>query len=299
MGQDFSCSLCCHKCLAANTCCNCWCGIYNILCRKNYNKVKVQQQPNIYSKDQLLEDMKLWKTGDLIFQHYEGSIQTMAVTNSPWTHVAMVYNRNDNNILQQKCFFGSDSHLLCCEAITDVIDYNGKKHDDINQFITNDCQKWLHLLNDPMYYIGHRSLKKKPLTQENYQNLEKSIVNQLNNVKYGGLQCPDCGLCFAGCDFGCCYCSKSCEKQCEFYGDKCFYFCCCYMKKRYKPLVKDEKRIAVFCTEAIGILLYAAGIMNDDDVKERDPHDFTSKKKIWMFCPNGEDPYGDIKIYAK
>ena len=65
-----------------------------------------------HDEKQFLEDIKTWKTGDVVFKRgaYTRSLPSMAVTNSYWSHVLFVY-RPDGEILKQQGKWIKDSDV--------------------------------------------------------------------------------------------------------------------------------------------------------------------------------------------
>eukprot|EP01084_Bolivina_argentea_P133678 235931_1 len=296
------CSICCLKCLAHNTCCKCWCGCCAVCITKQYDKENVEGYEN---KEAFLQDMQNWKTGDLFLQSSTGSIHSQILSNSPWSHVGLIYRKDNNKFCQtgyEQKFDAietnqeadgkiaahidySDAEILIFETIMyQVADDPENKYCRVKTTMLADAKKlfynklWNPVLTEKLfknYYVAHRKLNIE-LSNKQKDALEQAVI-KLNGTKYGGQDMKDMSAFGAGLDFGCCYCPFEC---CEEEG------------------TKEKNLDQLFCSETIAYCLQQAGIITDKiAADELTPADFSSKNLV-NFTANGKDPYGKEILYG-
>eukprot|EP01084_Bolivina_argentea_P192187 329993_1 len=136
-----------------------------------------------------MEDVKTWKTGDIILQHAADSTHSQIMTNTPWTHVGIVYRRDD--ICQQTALFNKDADVMIVEAVYDCFNEDLEPFNELNKFCLQDVRRRfdLNLWNETTaqytegYYFAHRKLK-KALTEEQKRILEETII-KLKTKEFG------------------------------------------------------------------------------------------------------------------
>ena len=263
---------------------------------------------HIHTKEDLLKNMKNWKSGDIILQHHFAPHQII-LTNSPWTHVAVIYkrdelnsndnnnnnnnngdtqsddtksnsqntdkeNNNDDNELFDE-FGRKEDKILSLEAVLVTKDGNDEFHKNVNRFAIISANKWVHTAGGNSAYIAHRSLK-KALTKEQLKKFRDSVNNNLKGKPYGGFTpiLDDEAYC-AAIDCGCC------------------------PKKKRNYTIKDRDLRTLYCSEATGVILQDIGLLSikASCANEYVPGDFSSDK-ITMYANGKQDPYEQEVVYA-
>ena len=240
----------------------------------------MQDNVSYKSQEEFEEDVKSWKTGDIFLSHYPSSKHTQTVTDSPWTHVGIIYRRDDTN--QFKAKYHPESELLILEALIGVFDaefnetvFGGfiatdARHTFLAQYFRDDRPDgWKGA------YAAHRPLK-TPLTTKQKEALEAAVM-KLEGKKYGGQGGDDKSGMGGAIDMGCCYCP--CLEKAE-------------------AGTKEKALNKLFCSEASAYLLQEAGILKSSPAAdEYVPKDFTSEI-LRLQCKGNEDPYGKEVYYG-
>ena len=130
-----------------------------------------------FNLEQLREDCKAWKTGDILLEHYSDAAGAAlkGATNSQWTHVGIVYVDRDTN----------RTHFIEI-TLKGVLNYEIVEH-----------ATWF-LERHEKHYIGYRALD-PPLSDEQIEKF-KAGFEALKSKEYGGAldmvgAVCDCGLC--------------------------------------------------------------------------------------------------------
>eukprot|EP01084_Bolivina_argentea_P158362 275873_1 len=271
---------CCTKCMLINTCCLAPCGCCNVCCTKAYTKEKLISYRN---KEEFMEDVKTWKTGDIFLQHSEDSKPSQMLSNTPWTHCGVIYRRDD--IMQQTALVNKEAEVMIAESVYGNFDENLEPNNNLNKYCLQDVRRRfdLNLWNEKTaekycsgYYFAVRK-KKKELTDEQKRILEAGII-ELKSREFAGLgQDGDWSAMSAAIDLGCCYCAG-----CHDLDDQ--------------ESAKDLEK--VFCSEALAYLFQQIGIvMKDIRADELIPSCFSSKK-LFLYSTDGQDHYEKEVIYG-
>ena len=162
-------------------CCCGGCCKYGILYEPVDDNMELENASDL---NVLIEDSKTWKTGDVILEAYHGVRETQIISDSPWTHVGIIYKDQHN-----------DNQILLLEMV-----FDGVKNEEIGQ------RAKLFLNSNENHYIGYRKLNQELTVQQldkfnqGFEILKnKKFENDLTSVI--GAVC-DCGDCFGFC--GCC-----------------------------------------------------------------------------------------------
>ena len=182
---------CCTKCILSHTCCLCWCGCANCITGE-YSKSSTLKGENsliplksIKNSNDLEKDLKKWKTGDIILMHKDRSPATVIISNSPWTHVGIIYNRNDNPKI--KLLDDKNNNEINILFINARAGYKNPITKEDTAIETINCENLIYGMQMDGIYIGYRELKTEyKLSNENIELLQKSILNLRKKSKYGG-----------------------------------------------------------------------------------------------------------------
>ena len=272
---------CCTICLTQNICCNIWCGCCKTCCCGNSFGKSNLDFP-LRNRDEFIKDMESneFNTGDLFLQHSSGSSHSMILSNSRWTHVGMIYKRD--NINTKTCdneYNNNDEHkndnILIIEEVyeTPNSEFTVKKP---QKLILNSIKKifdakiYGKMPNEyPHYYAGIRK-RKVPLTDEQKRKLD-TCIDDIINTPYGGMDKTDSSAFYACLDCGC-HCIKSNTTK--------------------KSIEK------MFCSEAIAYISQNIDVMRKDfSADDIMPADF-EERKLWMYSVNYEDQYKPCIYYG-